>query len=1215
MKKRWKKLRLLKIVLLISTAAITTSGVTAYLIDAQTVSTDYTMADVSLRLNIRGDTGAVEPGKSYKMVVSEENVGDVDAYAYVAVHIPYASVKVVDADGSVAEEPESKELYSYTVKDGWKEITTPVKDVRHKYYTHVLAYVGDDASTMEVLEDGKSTPDCISEVTAIDIEGTEMPKGTDEITFEALGIYTENIQESNAWGNDDSDGVTDPVEIFKTLVRELGRYGDFFKEYGLVDARGNQLASWETLVNTYGLDMAYDYDGSTYKTTQTTTAEVNGVTVETKHSSLYAVINDNKELFAKAVQLNIPDNVDLQHIGEYAAYNCSGLEYVELPEAVTTIGKYAFYNDVKLHYIYLPDELTTIAENAFCYADFDEVEIPKSVESVGSAAFYKASIDKLTWNPVAGKVTDDWRNSSFNATKIGALELGERVTTLPDYFLYNADLSAMTELDLKNVKSIGKSVFTGTHLSLEKMTFSEKIANIGEAAFNSCKIGLVDWQIPSITLPSNYYQTPIFNKATINSIAFADDVTDIPQYLFCNADVSGISEIKLPEAVKTIGKYAFSSSTLNLDELTIPVSVTSVGEGALKDTQIETLYWNVKSASLPTNYYQTPMLSGATVGNIICGDTVEALPAYFAANATVTGKIQLDGTSYGKKLVDQANLPESTVLWIPEKVTAIDGDAFGTLKSGDVTLVCEADTAPSGYAKGWSNGAKATHMGYTLEQYEKHVAAGEMEHAFSNSGDATYHSCSICGKKKEHTYDSNRTDADGYLQCDTCGYTTEKRVHKNLVVTDTDGKTYYLAESLICKGGYIPTDITGNSFAGVEMTYLDNSADYWEKYFGFWNVAKFNIGRNSSNANQTRVEFPNGSSATYTVTDGTQHTVKMVSGEVVMDGTTLGTYTDGGIAVDTTTTLDIGRGEDRYGYYTLYELKLLDASGDVIHDFVPVVSANDGTIGLMDTITNRFYSGTGTAFETGEIKKDAHVYVSNGDGTHTCSICGKTEDCDYHLVESSEGTESLYRCSVCGSEAKLSEAAKTVTAADGLNYYLLDSISGNGGYISTGLTCSDFDGIEICYKDETKNDWERLFGIWGVSAGNRWEVYRYYSNDEYYFYPSGTKYSINAAGETTLLITHGTISVNGTQIGTYNMPSARADGTFDIFRGGDTYGLYTLYRMKLYNSEDEIVHNYVPAESADGEVGLFDEVDKKFLPATGAAFSPGQKIHTIEPIS
>ena len=319
--------------------------------------------------------------------------------------------------------------------------------------------------------------------------------------------------------------------------------------------------------------------------------------------------------------------------------------------------------------------------------------------------------------------------------------------------------------------------------------------------------------------------------------------------------------------------------------------------------------------------------------------------------------------------------------------------------------------------------------------------------------------------------------------------------------------------------------------------------------------------------------------------------------------------------VETTTTLDIGRGEDRYGYYTLYELKLLDASGNIIHDFVPVISVDDETIGLVDTISSTFYSGTGTAFETGEIKKDAHDYVSNGDGTHTCSICGKTEDCDYQLVESSEGTESLYRCSACGSKAKLSEAAKTVTAADGLNYFLLDSIGGNGGYIPTGLTCSDFDGVEICYQDETKNNWERLFGIWGVSTGNRCEIYRYYSNDEYYFYPSGAKYRINAAGETTLAITNGTIKANGTQVGTYSMPSARADGNFDIFRGGDTYGFYTLYRMKLYDSEGEIVHNYVPAESADGEVGLFDEVDKKFLPATGTKFSPGQKIHAIEPIS
>lgn len=52
-----------------------------------------------------------------------------------------------------------------------------------------------------------------------------------------------------------------------------------------------------------------------------------------------------------------------------------------------------------------------------------------------------------------------------------------------------------------------------------------------------------------------------------------------------------IEDLNLRNGVRTIGKYAFSKNTL-IPEVTIPVSVQSFGEGAVRDdTELATMYY------------------------------------------------------------------------------------------------------------------------------------------------------------------------------------------------------------------------------------------------------------------------------------------------------------------------------------------------------------------------------------------------------------------------------------------------------------------------------------------------------------------------------------------------------------------------------------------------------------------------------------------------
>ncbi len=59
----------------------------------------------------------------------------------------------------------------------------------------------------------------------------------------------------------------------------------------------------------------------------------------------------------------------IEHIAEYAFYDCSGLMSVTLPNSVTSIGDYGFYSCRGLTSVTIPDSVTSIGEDAFYGCD------------------------------------------------------------------------------------------------------------------------------------------------------------------------------------------------------------------------------------------------------------------------------------------------------------------------------------------------------------------------------------------------------------------------------------------------------------------------------------------------------------------------------------------------------------------------------------------------------------------------------------------------------------------------------------------------------------------------------------------------------------------------------------------------------------------------------------------------------------------------------
>ena len=165
------------------------------------------------------------------------------------------------------------------------------------------------------------------------------------------------------------------VSGYDIVVEEKGVTVTPVLKAGLHDANGKMLASWDELVNTYGLDTGityYQYPRDPYYKTATTSA--------------YYILN-NYESLAAGVNLVIDESITT--IGEGAFLYCASLESVTMPDDVTSLeSQNTFAYCTNLKNIKLSNNLTSIPSNAFngC-ASLINIDMPAGVTDIGAYAF------------------------------------------------------------------------------------------------------------------------------------------------------------------------------------------------------------------------------------------------------------------------------------------------------------------------------------------------------------------------------------------------------------------------------------------------------------------------------------------------------------------------------------------------------------------------------------------------------------------------------------------------------------------------------------------------------------------------------------------------------------------------------------------------------------------------------------------------------------
>lgn len=81
-----------------------------------------------------------------------------------------------------------------------------------------------------------------------------------------------------------------------------------------------------------------------------------------------------------------------QSIGDSAFTNCMSLMFIDLPDTITSIGSAAFRDCLNFRYCSIPSGLTAIPSYCFYNCDgLSDIELPSSITSIGDSAFQECS--------------------------------------------------------------------------------------------------------------------------------------------------------------------------------------------------------------------------------------------------------------------------------------------------------------------------------------------------------------------------------------------------------------------------------------------------------------------------------------------------------------------------------------------------------------------------------------------------------------------------------------------------------------------------------------------------------------------------------------------------------------------------------------------------------------------------------------------------------
>ena len=332
-------------------------------------------------------------------------------------------------------------------------------------------------------------------------------------------------------------------------------------------------------------------------------------------------------------------------IGQDAFEYCSNLQSVTLPNSITAINSSAFYYCTKLGSVNLPEGLTSISQYAFYKCNLDTITIPSTVSSIGSKAFQGNATTSVTWLPVNCSISSD-DSAPFYSTssQIKSFTFGPNVEVIPAYLCKYMSL-------------------------LDTVVLPPSVRSLGQYAFMYCtSLKSINLPVTQKTLPASFLE----GCTSLESIELPATLTTISSDAFYGC--SKLANVNLHEGITTINTRAFYNC--KLAQITIPSTVTSIGNSAFKGNPTTSVTWNPKTCSIGTGDNAPFYSTNSQITSFVFGDSVQTIPGFLCYMMNKLENIALPEklTTIGASAFQNCSLLHDVT--IPASVSSVNTYAF-----------------------------------------------------------------------------------------------------------------------------------------------------------------------------------------------------------------------------------------------------------------------------------------------------------------------------------------------------------------------------------------------------------------------------------------------------------------------------------------------------------------------------------------------------------
>lgn len=377
---------------------------------------------------------------------------------------------------------------------------------------------------------------------------------------------------------------------------------------------------------------------------------------------------------SSAISVTIPEEIDgypVRSIGKRAFFDCINLTSITIPNCVTSIGGAAFSGCTGLTSVTVPNSVTSIAYWAFrkC-TGLTSITIPDSVKSIGYHAF--CGCTSLTSVTIPGSVTSIGEDAFSECTGLTSVTISDGVTSIG--FRAFLGCTNLTSVTIPNsVTSIGGLCFSDC-TSLTSVTISDSVTSIGHGAFSdtlwySAKPdGLI---YINKVLYEYKHKEIILSNATI-------DLSNVAMEI-----MPGNTTIDIIPGTVSISAFVFAGC-IGLTNITIPDSVTSIGEGAFSGTS----WYSAKPDGLvyinKVLYEYKGTMPSNTKIDIIPGTISISDYAFYDCTGLTSITIPNSVTNIGSSAFSDCT--GLTSITLPDSVTSIGAEAFSGTSLTSITI-------------------------------------------------------------------------------------------------------------------------------------------------------------------------------------------------------------------------------------------------------------------------------------------------------------------------------------------------------------------------------------------------------------------------------------------------------------------------------------------------------------------------------------------------